>query len=109
MRTPAAKAPIEKKVALGTLGAYAGSLALVAVLGAVGSDPLLVSSLPDWAQAILLPLIPAAIAFASGWLAKHTPRPDLSGADTSPVDTRMDPRDLGDPFGTLGHNDPYHP
>lgn len=82
---PVAKSPVEKKVTWSTVGAYIASLVMLAILNAVGNDNGLISGLPDWLEDILLPLIPAAISFLSGWSAKHTPRPDLpaSGASAS--------------------------
>jgi len=75
---PADKGPIEKKVTWSAVGTYLGSVAAVAVLTTVSGDPGLISGLPDWLEALLLPLIPTAVAFFSGYSAQHTPRPDLA-------------------------------
>lgn len=76
--SPAAPAkPVEKKVTWATVGTYLGSVAGLAILNAVSSDATLISGLPDWLETLLLPVIPAGIAFLSGYQARHTPRPDL--------------------------------
>ncbi len=68
---------LERKVKAAAAGSYLGSVALLAVLQAVNSDLSLIDFLPDWAETILVPLVPAAITTVAGWAAKHTPRPDL--------------------------------
>lgn len=76
--SPAPSKPIEKKVTWSAVGTYLGGVALLAVLNAVNSDASLISGLPDWLEAIVLPLIPGVVSFASGYFARHTPRPDLA-------------------------------
>jgi hypothetical protein len=74
MAEHAAKVPVEKKVTAATVGSFAAS-ALVAVLNAwVGNEQLL-GSLPGWLQTILIAFGPTVVTFASGYYAKHTPRP----------------------------------
>lgn len=76
MTTPVTTpAPVEKKVKAATLATYFGSVALLAVLGAVNSDPLLISGFPDWIEAILIPVLPALVTFFTAYRTKHTPRP----------------------------------
>lgn len=75
------KKPIEKKVKAGTAATYLVSVAALAVIGAVSDNPLLISGLPDLLEALILPILPALAAFAGGYRAKHTPRPDLEPVD----------------------------
>lgn len=75
---PAATAkPIEKKVTTSAIAAYLGVMVLLQILGAVSGNPLLIDGLPDWLEAIIIPVIPAAITFLTGYQTKHTPRADL--------------------------------
>jgi hypothetical protein len=75
--TPApAKGPVETKVKVASIATYLGSLALLAVLNGV-TDTNLISGLPDVAEVLLAPVIPAAISLVAGYAARHTPRPDL--------------------------------
>ncbi|GGO63233.1 holin [Nonomuraea cavernae] len=69
--------PVEAKVKAMTLTAYLSGVAGMAVLQVVAADPSLISFLPDWVEAITLPLLPTALAAVAGWKARHTPRPDL--------------------------------
>jgi hypothetical protein len=71
------KPPTELKVKLASLGAYLGSVAILGVLQAVDADHSMIAFLPDWLEAVTLPLVPTGIAWAAGRKAKHTPRPDL--------------------------------
>lgn len=80
---PAPKKPIEKKVTWSAAGAYLAGLVGLAVLQLVGADPTLISGMPDWLEAIILPMVPAAISFLTGYNAKHTPRPDLASGAVS--------------------------
>lgn len=79
----AGKAPVEKKVTWATVGAYLGGLALMAIVNAVSSDPGLVGALPDALEMFVVPLVPTVVAFVSGWVARHTPRPDLPASGGS--------------------------
>ncbi|MEU0397934.1 holin [Streptomyces sp. NPDC006208] len=67
-------APVEKKVTVGTIGAYLGSVGLLAILTTIQGDAGLIDPLPDPTEPFVLALIPTAITFVSGWAAKHTPR-----------------------------------
>lgn len=77
MTTPVTTpAPIEKKVTAATIATYFGSVVMLAILGAVSSNPLLISGLPDWIEAILIPVIPALVTFFTAYRTAHTPRPE---------------------------------
>ncbi|MFB8772087.1 holin [Streptomyces broussonetiae] len=67
-------APVEKKVTAATAGTYVGSTALLAGLEAVQDHQELVGWMPSALAPFVLALVPAAITFVSGWVAKHTPR-----------------------------------
>ncbi|QFY09656.1 holin [Nonomuraea phyllanthi] len=69
--------PVETKVKAMTLTAYLSGVAGMAVLQTVADNPSMISFLPDWVEAIILPLVPTALAAVAGWKARHTPRPDL--------------------------------
>ena len=83
---PAATKKTEPKVTAATVGSYvAGFLALLITNLATGSDNELISAtIPDWLEAILDPLIPALVAFLSGYQAKHQwrVRPGARGGAT---------------------------
>lgn len=74
---PTYTGPIETKVKAMTLAGYLSGVAGMAVLQAVADDPSMIAFLPDWVEAIILPLVPTALAALAGWKARHTPRPDL--------------------------------
>lgn len=67
-------APVEKKVTAASVATYLGSTGLLAVLGTVQDNARLVEWMPDGLSPFVLALVPTAIAFVSGWRAKHTPR-----------------------------------
>ena len=67
-------APVEKKVTAATAGTYVASTALLAGLAAVQDNARLLEWMPDSLTPFVLALAPAAIAFVSGWKAKHSPR-----------------------------------
>lgn len=67
--------PVEKKVTAASLGAYAGSAGLLAVLTAIQDQPGLVAGLPDAVEPLVLALVPGLVTFIGGWYARHTPRP----------------------------------
>jgi hypothetical protein len=75
-RSAPPKRPIEIKVKVATVATYLGSLAALAVLNGITSTNL-VAGLPDVIEVFVAPLIPAAITLVSGYVARHTPRPDL--------------------------------
>ena len=74
--TQPTSAPVEKKVTAATIGSYLGFAALLAVLNGV-ADANLVTALPDVVEVLVAPMIPAAITLVAGYVARHTPRPDL--------------------------------
>jgi hypothetical protein len=74
---------IEAKVAAAT-GSAAGAGILFAVLNDVENDSSLLGSLPAWAQAVVLVLVPPAAAFFGGYYTKHTPRPPAAPALVPP-------------------------
>jgi hypothetical protein len=69
--------PVEKKVKAGAAASYLGLLALLTVLQAVKADLDLIEFLPDWAESLTIPLLPGLVTYVAGYVAKHTPRPDL--------------------------------
>ncbi|GGX01827.1 holin [Streptomyces chryseus] len=66
--------PVETKVKAASIASYLGFTGLLAILVTVQDDAGIVAGLPDVIEPFVLSLIPAAITFASGWKAKHTPR-----------------------------------
>jgi len=73
---PAGSAPVETKVKVATIATYLGLVALLAVLNAV-AEANLIAGLPDVVEVFVAPLLPTAITFVAGYIAKHTHRPDL--------------------------------
>ncbi|MFD9225359.1 holin [Streptomyces sp. NPDC060064] len=67
-------APVEKKVTAASAATYLGSTGLLASLAAAQGNAELVGFLPDAVAPFILAVIPTAIAFVSGWAAKHSPR-----------------------------------
>lgn len=67
-------APVEKKVTAASAGAYAGSVGLLAALVTVQDNARLVEWMPDGLTPFVLALVPTAITFVGGWVARHTPR-----------------------------------
>jgi hypothetical protein len=74
--TPPPAPAVESKVKVASIATYLGLLALLAILNGV-SDTNLVTGLPDVVEVLVAPMIPAAIGLVAGYVAKHTPRPDL--------------------------------
>lgn len=73
---PARLAP-ERKVGWASVGSYVGLSALLYVIELIGKDPVVVTPLPDAVEPLVLALVPAVASLVLGYLAKHTPRPDL--------------------------------
>ena len=48
----------------------------VSVLNEVPGNAALMGSVPGWLQGLLTLAGPPAITFVTGWLTKHTPRPE---------------------------------
>lgn len=69
---------IELKVIAATAATFAASV-VVAVLNAVQDNHALLGPIPAALQFVIVAVIPTAITFVSGYMAKHTPRlPDGS-------------------------------
>lgn len=64
---------IELKVVAATAATFAVSI-LMAVLNLVQDNHALLGSLPSALQFVILAVIPTAVTFLGGYLAKHTPR-----------------------------------
>jgi hypothetical protein len=75
MTDPYAPAPVEKKVTAATFASYLGGVALLAILNGV-ADTNLITALPDVVEVFVAPLVPTAITFIGGYVARHTPRND---------------------------------
>ncbi|TMR91451.1 holin [Nonomuraea basaltis] len=71
------KPKIERKVTASAAGSYLSLLAVLTVLQAINADLDLIAFLPDWLESLAVPLLPGLIAYVSGYVAKHTARPDL--------------------------------
>ena len=72
----AGSGPVESKVKASAAWSYLLALAGLAVVNGV-SDTTLLTDLPDTLEIFVAPLVPAAAAGIAGYLARHTPRPDL--------------------------------
>ena len=70
-------APVEKKVTAATAGAYVASTGLLGALAVVQDNARLLEWMPDGLTPFVLAIVPAAIAFVSGYRAKHSPRFDV--------------------------------
>ncbi|WP_045300221.1 hypothetical protein [Saccharothrix sp. ST-888] len=68
-------APIETKVKAASATTFLVGIA-IAALNAVTADNSLLGPVPAWLQAPILALVPSALAFLSGYQARHTPRTD---------------------------------
>ncbi|GAA2098629.1 hypothetical protein GCM10009801_69810 [Streptomyces albiaxialis] len=73
-------APVERKVTASSVAAFVASAGLLAVLTAVQENNGLVGGLPDAVEPVVLALVPTAVTFVSGWMARHTPRADADAA-----------------------------
>ncbi|WP_433235569.1 hypothetical protein ACQPYK_25570 [Streptosporangium sp. CA-135522] len=71
------KPPVEAKVKAMGLASYLAGVAGMAVLQAVADNPSMIALMPDWVEALVLPLVPTGLAALAGFKARHTPRPDL--------------------------------
>lgn len=79
MPTYPTTAKVERKVKVGSALTYLISVGALAAVNAV-SDTTLITDLPDTVEIFVAPLVPSLAAFISGYLTKHTPRPDLAPA-----------------------------
>ena len=71
--------PIERKVQASTAAAAASGL-LLWVLGRY----VFKGAVPDVIASWVYAAVPGVLAFAAGWLTKHTPRPDVAPASNQP-------------------------
>jgi hypothetical protein len=71
----------ERKVGWAAAGAYVGLASLLYGIELVGSDPVIVTPLPDVLEPLVLALLPSVASLVLGYLTKHTPRPDLPAAE----------------------------
>lgn len=78
MAQHAARGPIEKKVSVATLGAFASS-AVVAALNAWVANDQLLGSTPGWLQTLIIAFGPTAVTFLGGYLSPHTSRTTVEG------------------------------
>lgn len=67
------KAPVEAKVKASTWSALAAGMVL-AVVNAVQDQPGILGPLPEWAQFLILAVLPPLAVFLAGYAAPHTPR-----------------------------------
>lgn len=66
--------PVARKVKFVTIVTYIGFAAVLAITQAVTNNTdALLSFLPPWAAVFVAPLVPAIIAFITGWETKHAP------------------------------------
>lgn len=65
---PTKTAPVEAKVTASSIAATLSSLVLTELTMSLGTP------LPGWVGMIVTGVVTGAVTFASGWLAKHTPR-----------------------------------
>lgn len=79
MASPVTTSKVESKVWWATAGTYLGGVAVMAIVNAVTSNDneLLLAAMPDALEQFVMPSVPAVVSFIAGWVAKHTPRPDL--------------------------------
>lgn len=67
--------PVARKVRFITLVTYIGFAAVLAVTQAITNNTdAILSFLPPWAAVFVAPLVPAIIAFITGWETKHAPQ-----------------------------------
>lgn len=79
-------APVETKVQASTAAAALSGLALWAL-----GTYVFKGSVPDVVASWVYVIIPAALAFGAGYLAKHTPRPAVPPAPSGIVQDRPEP------------------
>jgi hypothetical protein len=80
---PALTMRVEPKVTWTTAASYIATALGLILNSILSGDPsgIIVAELPAWVEALLLPLLPAVIAFLSGYQARHQWRvkPGASG------------------------------
>jgi uncharacterized membrane protein YhdT len=74
MSSPAQAPPpagaVEEKTKAGAIAAYVAAFVLFAVLTSSSTD---LTSLPDWLETIIWPLLPALVSFLASYLKSHKP------------------------------------
>lgn len=66
---------VERKVSAATFGAYIAGVLGLAVVDALNTNQdLIIAGLPGPVAWFVAPLVPTAVTFLSGYLARHTPR-----------------------------------
>lgn len=88
MTATTASAPVERKVTAATLGAGAGAIVGEFVNWTVDQyviTPGVADGNPAPVSAIVTLVCAALVAFASGYAARHTGRPDLTGEPAGPI------------------------
>lgn len=77
----------ERKVKLATLASYLGTLALLGALEAVNGAPEVALIPAPWGP-LLVALLPGALTFVGGYVARHTWRSDPQVARQAPLPVR---------------------
>ena len=67
---------VEAKVIATTVAAALVGVA-VTLLNEIPGNASLMGSVPGWAQGVITVAVPPLLTFVTGWLTKHTPRPEL--------------------------------
>jgi len=67
---------VEAKVIASTAAAALIGIA-VTLLNEIPGNASLMGSVPGWLQGLITVAVPPLITFVTGWLTKHTPRPEL--------------------------------
>lgn len=76
---PSDTSAVEPKVKAGAIATYVVGAVLVAIVSAA-TDGNLVGDLPDWASALVAPLIPVLAQFAAAYSAAHQYRRNAAQA-----------------------------
>lgn len=69
--TATATKKTERKVRAGALASYVAAAVGLALLSTSATD--LVHGLPDWAEVLAYPLVPAALSWLTGYVTKNRP------------------------------------
>jgi hypothetical protein len=81
---PSGNYPVELKLKVAAIAQYLVGLILVAaVAGLTGGN--LVADLPDWASALLAPVLPVLASFAAGYSARHQYRATEASPTARPL------------------------
>lgn len=83
---PANTGRVAPKVTWATVGAYLAGVIALALVNAFDADStLLTDAIPDMYEPFVMPLVPALIAFVSGYVAKHQWRVVQRNDGSTPV------------------------